>query len=90
MIERALSDKLMMLFNVNPKIVTPETWNYALNVELEHKDVTKKNLILTSKIALAHLEEYCDYYKRLKKMELQAEKFWKNKNKPNIYNNLKK
>ena len=41
----------------------------GLKVELEHRDVTKGNLLMTGKIALAHLKEFPDYYTRLKKME---------------------
>lgn len=40
---------------------------------------------MTAKIAIAHLTESPDYYQRLHKMESQVEKYWKNKNKPNIF-----
>lgn len=55
----------------------------GINVELEHgmrdtfTNVTNDDIILTGKIALAHLNEFPDYYTRLKKMEDEAEKFWK-------------
>lgn len=51
----------------------------GLDVELEHglkdplTDVTGNDPIITGKIALAHLNEYADYYTRLKKMEKEAE-----------------
>jgi len=45
-----------------------EFW-MGMNVEMEHTDVTKGNLKLTGKIALAHLKELPDYYTRLKEME---------------------
>jgi hypothetical protein len=54
----------------------------GLNVELEHgridaaTNVTNDDPILTGKITLAHLNEYSDYYKRLTKMEEEAEKYW--------------
>lgn len=60
---------------------------YGLNVEAEHgsKDkrtnVTNDDLIMTGKIALAHLYEYPDYYKRLDKLETDAEKYWMNRSK---------
>lgn len=38
----------------------------GLNVELEHKDVTHAQAIATGKIALAHLRETPDYYRKLK------------------------
>jgi hypothetical protein len=33
---------------------------------------------MTGKIALAHLNEFPDYYMRLEKMEKEAEDFWEN------------
>ncbi len=55
---------------------------YGMNVELEHgtsdmtTNVTNDDEIMTFKIALAHLNEFPDYYVRLKKMEEEAEAFW--------------
>ncbi len=46
-----------------------EQFRLGLQAELEHRDVTKGNLTLTGKIALAHLREFPDYYTRLKRME---------------------
>jgi Protein of unknown function (DUF5661) len=52
----------------------------GLEVELEHEkrdpltDVTRDDEITTGKIALARLNEFPDYYTRLKKMESEAEK----------------
>jgi len=57
-----------------------EQFRMGLDVELEHglvnpaTDVTGNDPILTGKIALAHLNEFADYYTRLKKMEGDAEK----------------
>jgi hypothetical protein len=56
----------------------------GMNVELEHgtvdpdTNVTNDDEMVTLKIALAHLNEYPDYYIRLKKMEEEAEAFWGN------------
>lgn len=36
-------------------------------------DVTGNDPILTGKIVLAHLNEYADYYTRLKQMERETE-----------------
>lgn len=50
----------------------------GLEVELEHgrhdptTDVTGNDPLLTGKIALAHLNEFADYYTRLQKMEREA------------------
>ena len=55
-----------------------EQFRMGLDVELEHglvspsTDVTGDDLILTGKIALAHLNEFADYYTRLAKMESEA------------------
>jgi len=54
----------------------------GMDVELEHgnvdkfTNVTNDDPILTGKIALAHLNEFPDYYKRLNEMEEEAEKYW--------------
>jgi hypothetical protein len=55
-----------------------EQFRMGLDVELEHglhdpaTDVTGSDPILTGKIALAHLNEFPDYYTRLAKMEREA------------------
>jgi len=57
----------------------------GLDVELEHgtrdglTNVTNNDALLTGKIALAHLNEFPDYYDRLEKLEREAEKFWEQK-----------
>lgn len=55
----------------------------GMEVELEHgrrdpaTDVTGDDLLLTGKIALAHLNEFPDYYIRLARMEEEAKDFWR-------------
>ena len=55
-----------------------EQFRMGLDVELEHglrdpsTDVTGDDPIITGKIALAHLNEFADYYTRLAKMEREA------------------
>lgn len=51
----------------------------GMNVELEHKDITNGDAYLSGRIALAHLLEFPDYYKRITKMEKQATKYWSDK-----------
>jgi len=57
----------------------------GMDVELEHgtrdglTNVTNDDALLTGKIALAHLNEFPDYYDRLEKLEREAEKFWEKK-----------
>ena len=56
-----------------------EQYRMGLDVELEHglvdphTNVTNDDPIITGKIALAHLNEFPDYYTRLEKMEREAE-----------------
>ena len=60
-----------------------EQFRKGMDVELEHgkrdyaTNVTNDDMMLTGKIALAHLNEFPDYYTRLIKMEEDADKFWK-------------
>jgi hypothetical protein len=60
-----------------------EQFRKGMDVELEHglrdpaTDVTGDNPMLTGKIALAHLNEFPDYYSRLEKMEREAEEEWR-------------
>ena len=62
-----------------------EQFRRGMDVELEHgKDnsvtnVTNDDMMMTGKIALAHLNEFPDYYTRLDKMEQEAHAFWDNK-----------
>jgi len=62
-----------------------EQFRMGLDVELEHgtrdpkTNVTNDDSLMTGKIALAHLNEFPDYYMRLEKMEKEAEEFRKNK-----------
>ena len=54
----------------------------GLRVELEHglvdpaTNVTGDDPLTTGKIALAHLNEFPDYYTRLHEMEAQADEYW--------------
>ena len=56
-----------------------EQFRMGMDVELEHgardpqTNVTDDDVIMTAKIARAHLNEFHDYYTRLAKMEAEAE-----------------
>ena len=56
-----------------------EQFRMGMNVELEHglhdpvTNVTDDDPVVTGKIALAHLNEFVDYYTRLARMESEAE-----------------
>ena len=62
-----------------------EQFRMGLVVELEHglrdahTNVTGDDPLTTGKIALAHLNEYPDYYTRLDKMESVAKESWAKK-----------
>jgi hypothetical protein len=81
---KKIGDKL----KINYKTIPIKEWKYAMEVELEHgkhnkrTNVTQNDLLKTGKISLAHLLEFPDYYKRLRKMEDRANKYWNNKKKP--------
>ena len=60
-----------------------EQFRKGLDVELEHglrspkTDVTGDDSIITGKIALAHLNEFPDYYTRLAVLEHEAGEHWR-------------
>lgn len=62
-----------------------EQYRRGMDVELEHgtenkiTNVTNDDKIATGKIALAHLNEFPDYYTRLDKMEKEAHAYWDKK-----------
>lgn len=57
-----------------------EQFRMGMDVELEHgrhdfaTDVTGDDPVVTGKIALAHLNEFPDYYTRLERMEEEAKR----------------
>jgi DNA-directed RNA polymerase alpha subunit len=64
-----------------------EQFRMGMDVELEHgkispaTNVTDDDPIMTGKIALAHLNEFPDYYTRLDKLEKEAEQALRKKRK---------
>jgi hypothetical protein len=63
--------------------ISLDAFTKGLNVELEHgaihavTNVTNNDGKLTGEIALAHLNEFPDYYTRLAKLEKEAREYWK-------------
>ena len=59
-----------------------DQFRMGMDVELEHgtvdknTNVTNDDPIMTGKIALAHLNEFPDYYDRLEEMEKEADEFF--------------
>lgn len=76
---KAIGDQL----GINWSEIDVHQFLIGLAIELEHggvdpkTNITNDDLVLTGKIALAHLNEYPDYYTRLEKLEEEAEAFWK-------------
>jgi hypothetical protein len=62
-----------------------EQFRMGMDVELEHgrrdaaTNVTDDDILTTGKIALAHLNEFPDYYTRLDKLEKEADDYWTDK-----------
>jgi hypothetical protein len=60
-----------------------EQFRAGMDVELEHglhdslTNVTGDDPHTTGKIALAHLNEFPDYYTRLERMEQEAHEYWR-------------
>ena len=77
--------KIGEALNVDWSKFDVEQFRMGMDVELEHgledpeTNVTNNDPFLTGKIALAHLNEFPDYYTRLKKMEEEAEEFHKSR-----------
>ena len=75
---RGIGEEIGIDWSVAPFDV--EEFRTGLGVELEHgthdpaTDVTGDDPITTGKIALAHLNEFPDYYTRLEAMEEQAKR----------------
>ncbi len=91
MITLEQAQRIGILLGVNFNVVPVHVLKQGMDVELEHgtvnmkTNVTDDDLVLTAKIALAHLDEYPDYYKRLENMEKNAEHDWSGREKPNIF-----
>ena len=68
--------------DINWNKINFNEFKMGLSVELEHglhdvkTNVTDNSLEITAKIALAHLNEYPDYYTRLEKLEKEADEYW--------------
>lgn len=78
-----IANKLAIDFNKEKYDL--EQFRQGLDVELEHgkvnpiTNVTDDDPLLTGKIALAHLNEFPDYYTRLSKLEEEAKNYWSKK-----------
>ena len=79
------------ILGVNFNMISVETLYKGVLVEFEHgyvspkTNITNDSLLLTTKIALAHLEEYPDYYERLERLEQQAKRYWNHRKRNSIF-----
>lgn len=94
-ISKQLANLIGKKYNIDFDIINPNEWHYGLNVELEHgsklgniTNITNDNIDLTARIAIAHLIESPDYYKRLRKMEEQMERHWSTRKKYSIFTKI--
>ena len=77
---RAIGEAIGIDWTASPLDVAQ--FRMGLEVELEHgrrdlaTNVTDDDEITTGKVALAHLNEFPDYYTRLAKMEAEAKSYW--------------
>lgn len=76
--------EVMTKLHINPEVVSLKEFHHAMNIENEHRNVTKGDPMVTGKIALAHIVEFPDYYVRLEEMEKEAKKYWKNRVRPQV------
>lgn len=76
------AENIGKILNIDWNVVPVETFKKALDVELEHTDITKGDLLMTGRIALAHLTEDPYYYTRLAKSEREADVYWSRHKKP--------
>lgn len=67
---------------INWAKIDPDQFRRGLEVEFEHgtydpdTNVTNDDMVLTGKIAWAHLKEFPDYYTRLDRLEAEADAYW--------------
>lgn len=81
---RSTGERIGIEWNSSPFDVGQ--FRMGMDVELEHgtqdpqTNVTDDDIVVTAKIARAHLNEFPDYYSRLSVMEAEAEAYWDSKN----------
>lgn len=70
------------MLGINWAKIDPDQFRRGLEVEFEHgahdpeTNVTNDDVVLTGKIAWAHLKEFPDYYTRLDQLEAEADAYW--------------
>jgi hypothetical protein len=70
------------MLGINWDKIDLDQFQRGLEVEFEHgvrdleTNVTNDDVMLTGKIAWAHLKEFPDYYTRLERLEAEADAHW--------------
>jgi hypothetical protein len=74
--------ELAMHLDIDLQVVGMNQWLNGINTELQHgtvnplTNITDDDVVITAKIAAAHLHKIPDYYIRLAKMEKEAGEYW--------------
>ena len=69
MISKKTAERVGKKLGIDFSVCSLKEFQMGMQAELEHRNVTHGDLVMTGKIAQAHLQEMPDYYTRLKKME---------------------
>lgn len=83
--------KFIKKYDIDLNNISIQTIKDGINVEMEHgtkaglyMNVINDDIEQAFKIAMAHIDEFPDYYVRLKKLETEADEYWKTRpKKPN-------
>jgi len=77
--------------HVDTDVVSVPTLRRGMQVEIEHgridarTNVTDNDCLKTAKIALAHLQEFPDYYEQLERMETRLKRKWTGKARRDVF-----
>lgn len=85
MVSNSIVKNLIKKYKIDTSVLPEEIVKYAIETELEHKDLignSPENALL---IAIAHFKESPRYYNKLYTLEKTEEKYWKKHAKPSIF-----
>lgn len=75
MVSKSQAVALMKKYKINP-LYGVDYMLFAINVEMEHKNLIGNDPEKAFRIALDHIKEYPNYYYELKKMEQKLSNYW--------------
>lgn len=76
---------LAYINNVNITNYPIKLLNHAFHVEWEHANTVHRDVQTVFNIVLDHLKEFPDYYSRLNSMEIGAKRYWRQRQKPQLF-----